>query len=339
MTSISFESLVFENAILKNQLDTFNYYLAGSAGLTIKVDDVIRGQTIICQKERMHDIVAGLIEQPNSCIDVGPGLRPQRLARSPMHLLVEPHLPYAQELLKRYPEKIVVNSDGIAFLNQALPKSVDTIFILDVIEHLEKDQGTVLVNLAMKVARRQVIIFTPLGFMPQHYSEIGDGWGNVEHNELQNHRSGWTPNELPLNTSVVCHDYHAGGGKVFGAFYSVIHCDEPAKGPRLILVSEDKKDFKFLPNDILIADIGFSELSWLIHEVPKRNLVHVPLQILAESSTQSIDVLRSSILNFRYLESYASLGYETIPLGNSAVVVAKLLAKLNTEVANGVQGA
>lgn len=328
MTSVSFAALVSENEILKSQINTFNYYLAGSAGLSIKIDDVLRGQTIVCEKERMHDIVAGLIEQPSSCVDIGPGLRPQRLARGPLHVLVEPHPPYAVELVKRYPEKMVINTDGVAFLKSAMAKSVDTIFILDVIEHLEKDQGQILINLATRVARRQVVVFTPLGFMPQHYSEIGDGWGAVEHNELQNHRSGWLPSELPFNTSVLCHDYHSGGGKIFGAFYSVIHCDEPAKKPRLVLISEDAPDFRFEVNDIVIADVGFSEMSWMIHGVPKQNLLHVPLQILAECSTRPIEILRSSILNFRLLESYASHDFEIVPVGASAVVVSKLIEQL-----------
>ena len=67
------------------------------------------------------------------------------------------------------------------------PGSFDCVLALDLIEHLEKDEGLRLIKQMMRAARRKVIIFTPNGFRPQ---EAYDG------NELQVHRSGWTAGEM-----------------------------------------------------------------------------------------------------------------------------------------------
>jgi hypothetical protein len=325
VSSPSFTALVAEKAILENQLNQLRYYLAGSGAITFHVDDVLPGQHITCQKEKIHEIAAALVRPASSCIDIGPGLRPQKFLLAKSHLLIEPHHPYAEQLARTYPDKPVIRMDGLRFLEVMMDQSVDTIFLLDVIEHLDKKDGEKLLENAKRVARSQVIVFTPLGFMPQHYSEIGGAWGNVTHNELQNHMSGWSPSDFEGSTCVICDDYHDAPDQKYGAFYAIVNCDEtPLKG-RLILVSEDCPDFQFRNNDLVVSDVAFSECSWLINSVPKRNQLMVPLQIIAESSTQPIDLLRRSVINFELLEHYFRMFEEVLPIGNTAeVVVANL---------------
>ena len=54
------------------------------------------------------------------------------------------------------------------------------------IEHLKKKEGLALLISMEEIARKQVIIFTPVGFLPQEpYDTI-----------LQLHRSGWYPKEF-----------------------------------------------------------------------------------------------------------------------------------------------
>lgn len=60
--------------------------------------------------------------------------------------------------------------------------SFDVVAALDVVEHLERDQGLALLEAAEAVARRLVIIFTPNGYLRQ------DAVGG---NPWQVHRSGW----------------------------------------------------------------------------------------------------------------------------------------------------
>jgi len=66
---------------------------------------------------------------------------------------------------------------------------VDTVFALDVIEHLLRADGERLLQEVARVAYRQIVVFTPLGFMPQSYDNrrnriAGDGRGY-----WQTHRS------------------------------------------------------------------------------------------------------------------------------------------------------
>jgi SAM-dependent methyltransferase len=62
----------------------------------------------------------------------------------------------------------------------------DACVALDVIEHLEKDDGWRMLESMERLATRRVVIFTPNGFVPQK-SKDGD---------LQEHLSGWTADEM-----------------------------------------------------------------------------------------------------------------------------------------------
>jgi SAM-dependent methyltransferase len=66
-------------------------------------------------------------------------------------------------------------------------ESFDVALACDLLEHLEHDAGLRLLAAMEQVARRRVVILTPNGFVPQ-----GETWGNP----LQEHRSGWTVDEM-----------------------------------------------------------------------------------------------------------------------------------------------
>jgi predicted TPR repeat methyltransferase len=65
--------------------------------------------------------------------------------------------------------------------------SFDCVVALDLVEHLEKEDGLKLIADMEKIARKKVIIFTPTGFQEQR---AYDG------NEYQIHRSGWEVDEM-----------------------------------------------------------------------------------------------------------------------------------------------
>ena len=65
-------------------------------------------------------------------------------------------------------------------------KRFDACVSLDVIEHLPKEDGWRMAEAMERLAQRQVVIFTPNGFVPQR-SKDGD---------LQEHLSGWTAPEM-----------------------------------------------------------------------------------------------------------------------------------------------
>ncbi len=71
--------------------------------------------------------------------------------------------------------------------NEFGDKSFDIVVALDLIEHLEKNDGLLLLDMMEKIASKKVIIYTPNGFLPQ---------GDRESNPWQVHLSGWTVEEF-----------------------------------------------------------------------------------------------------------------------------------------------
>ncbi len=75
------------------------------------------------------------------------------------------------------------------------PKSFDAAVMLDVLEHLDKEAGSALLERMEKWAKRRVIIFTPNGF---HHQECYDD------NPLMKHKSGWTVEDFHKRGYRVC---------------------------------------------------------------------------------------------------------------------------------------
>lgn len=66
-------------------------------------------------------------------------------------------------------------------------KSFDAVVMVEVLEHLTKDDGLKALKKAERIARKKVLITTPNGFVSQ---------GRLDKNILQRHRSGWSVSEL-----------------------------------------------------------------------------------------------------------------------------------------------
>ena len=65
--------------------------------------------------------------------------------------------------------------------------SFDAVVLLDVLEHLTKEEGYFLIKRMEKWAKKRIIIFTPNGYAPQE---------EYDENKLQLHKSGWKADEL-----------------------------------------------------------------------------------------------------------------------------------------------
>ena len=134
---------------------------------------------------------SGLIEC-RSVLDVGAGVRPMRWYIPERHVCLEPYEPYATVLrgagFEVLPETAL---EGLQRLVDTLGK-FEAVYLLDVIEHMEKEEGQRVVNLAQQLAATQVVVYTPDGFKAQ----TTDNWGYEGH-EWQTHRSGWTPDDFP----------------------------------------------------------------------------------------------------------------------------------------------
>ncbi len=69
---------------------------------------------------------------------------------------------------------------------ELIEKSVDAVILLEVLEHLTKEEGKLLLEKMTRVARKKIILTTPNGFVPQE----------DEANPHQLHKSGWEISEL-----------------------------------------------------------------------------------------------------------------------------------------------
>lgn len=140
-------------------------------------------------------LIQHTLERPRNLIecdtvlDVGAGLRPMCWYRPRRHLCVEPFGPYADALRAAGYEVLQQTAvDALASVRIANA----AIYLLDVIEHMEREDGRRVLDLARAMEPAQIVVFTPWGFQPQS----GDAW-DLGGEQWQEHRSGWTPEDFP----------------------------------------------------------------------------------------------------------------------------------------------
>lgn len=156
--------------------------------------------------------IINYIEPVDTVLDIGCGIVPMNYFRPSLHIMMEPYKEYVDILLHRHAEdKSILVFTGKAQKNLPIftNNSVDSIFILDVIEHFKKEEGFILLDHAERIARKQIVVFTPLGFMPQHAEKNeADGWG-LSGTSFQEHLSGWLPEDFHGDWKFyICETYH-----------------------------------------------------------------------------------------------------------------------------------
>lgn len=167
-------------------------------------------------------------------LDIGCGIQPQEHIRPAVHICAEPFRDYVDVLLKRVAgatdrSYVVLQADWAQTLAVLAPKSVDTVVIGDVIEHLDKEKALALLARTHELARRQVLVFTPLGFLPQSHPDGVDAWG-MQGAAWQEHRSGWQPEDFEGNWEFVAskaYYFEDNLGQPFpephGAFWAILN--------------------------------------------------------------------------------------------------------------------
>jgi hypothetical protein len=202
------------------------------------------------EEDQLYNEAKKKINLVNSILDVGCGIRPQNLTAPYIHVCIDAHKQYldiVEQNNKKLPLKVrakfvLINKTTDWIISNLSKKIVDTIFLLDVIEHLDKKHGLDLIESFTKIARHQIIIFTPLGFIRQEHPDGKDAWG-LDGGKWQEHRSGWTPNDFDDTWEfVICRDFHKNDNMgnehndPIGAFFAIKTMGSP---PQLI----SKKDF------------------------------------------------------------------------------------------------
>jgi hypothetical protein len=193
-------------------------------------------------------------------IDLGCGIVPMNYFRPKLHIMVEPWDEYFNILVHRHVDDksvLPIKCEALEFLTQLPDNSVDSVFLLDVIEHLEKDVGYKLLSEIERVCRQQALVFTPYGFMPQHM-EPGelDGWG-LGGAKMQEHKSGWLPDDFSTGWEFhICDTFHAENFRgdalddPYGAFFAIRNFVEKPK-PQATKLSDFRR---LLPSELALQE-------------------------------------------------------------------------------------
>jgi SAM-dependent methyltransferase len=121
-----------------------------------------------------------------SVLDLGCGYNsPIQYCKIPFSVGVELFEPYLKESKRKRIHNRYIKADikKIDFE----PKSFDAVIAIEVLEHLEKEEGQKLIANMEKWARKKIIISTPNGYLYQT---------EVDGNPLQEYKSGWSVEEL-----------------------------------------------------------------------------------------------------------------------------------------------
>ncbi len=196
-------------------------------------DGVREGNNIVwLESEEMIPSFMGGLKPADVLLDIGCGIMPQPYVTPKVHICCEPFKQYVEAIQERFKGAtdrvyVVLNSTWEGALRLFPPKSVDTVFLVDVIEHLDKEEGARLLKATQDIVRGQIVLFTPLGFMPQVHADGKDAW-KLDGGAWQEHKSGWLSEDFDENWKLfVCKDFHKTDSmgnsldRPFGAFWAI----------------------------------------------------------------------------------------------------------------------
>lgn len=153
------------------------------------------------------------IQKAENVLDIGCGIIPQTMVPARLHICVEPYEEYVNHLLNNYPpfsrhKYLVIQSDWAGIIPLFPKQSIDTVILTDVIEHLKKEEGKKLLKQTLNIARKQIIIGTPIGLTKQFHSHGKDAWG-YSGVKWQEHQSGWSPDDFDSTWQIyACKKFH-----------------------------------------------------------------------------------------------------------------------------------
>jgi len=200
-------------------------------------------------RETIDRAIVDYIKKVEVVLDIGCGIRPQQFITPRLYICCEPHDEYLQVLKDHFvgTNTVLIRGSAQEVLIWMPDDSVDTIFMIDFIEHMEKNEGIRVIAECERVARQQIVIFTPLGFVPQYYKpgEV-DAW-SLHGTQWQVHKSGWTPDDFGDSWDILAaRDYHIYNEKGVkfdtpkGAFWAIRNLKISPKA-EAIIVSNTKQ--------------------------------------------------------------------------------------------------
>lgn len=183
-------------------------------------------------KNQLFKEAVKTLEDVDVVLDIGCGIMPQNFIKPVVHICCEPFDQYVTNLQKKINNEcdrhhIIIKATWAEVIKFFPPKSVDSIFLVDVVEHLEKKQALHLIKKSEEIVRKQIVIFTPLGLIPQKHDDGKDAWG-LDGGKWQEHKSGWKPEDFDATWKIYASSaYHYTDNlgrklkKPFGAFLAI----------------------------------------------------------------------------------------------------------------------
>lgn len=160
-------------------------------------------------REEMIDVSKELVKPCNTLVDVGCGLRPYIYEKSKIHICIEPYEEYiniAKSVYKNH-NMVFIKKYALEGLKLFPDNSIDTVVMLDFIEHVEKKEGFEILKEADRITKKQIVVFTPLGYVSNDSGEK-DNWG-LDGVSFQEHKSGWLPEDFGEGWEInVSKDFH-----------------------------------------------------------------------------------------------------------------------------------
>lgn len=191
------------------------------------------------QRDELMSRGISYIKNSHVLLDIGCGIRPHDYVHNDVYIVCEPYEEYVNVLKNDIAEIkeplfldscfLIINKDWSQYLDLYGDYSVDTVYLIDVIEHLPKAEGEELLRRTEKIAKQQIVIFTPLDYIEQKTSpDNKDAWG-LDGASWQEHKSVWKPEDFRGKEwfFVVCDDFHEYNNigekleKPVGAFWAI----------------------------------------------------------------------------------------------------------------------
>lgn len=352
----TYSNLVKENQLLRSQLDSMRDRTLTTHSLRSQIQGARAGDLLVCDEENFDAVVATVVEPSGTAVEIYAGKRPLRWLHPKVHVFIEPDRSKADSLATTLSESLVLNTTARDFLGMAPAASVDCIVIRDLeYSHVPRESSEIksvrhrsqsstvpadyafpLVDQARRVARRQLVaLCTPedplkVNDVPSLFEGTSAGYVN--------HRSMRADGPYPVDfqEGIIVLNTGDRTDTTVREFAVILNAVRAAKENvhkiRLVVLSSIPPiDFHWSGSDVIICDVDIVDQ---VSELPAGTIIPMPLKLLRTAMNLPTEILRSTILNFTFLEHYLQC-IPVVGVGTDAeFVIADMQSRTGKPVAN-----